>query len=125
MDIVFKKIIKIAVIIAVLILIYGLIIQEKNIYIGFFGGTIVSILNFYLLIRDTKISIKSRKAGFRSGVFGYIKRYFIYIVFLTIMMKIEFPCFLAAVIGLFVVKLVIICLQFVEYIKVGFQSKKK
>ncbi len=125
MDIVFKKIIKIAIIIALLILIYGVIIQEKSIYIGFFGGIIISILNFYLLIRDTTISIQSRKAGIRTGVSGYIKRYLIYIVFLSIMMKIEFSCFLAGVIGLFVIKLVIICLQFLEYIKVGFQSKKK
>lgn len=47
-----------------------------------FGGSLVSILCFYMIYIDVKTSI-IKGANFKSGVLGYLKRYAIYLLVLA------------------------------------------
>lgn len=77
-----KKIIKNSSITSFIIVIYGLIIQSKEVYIGMFLGSLVSILCLYMIYLDVKTSI-IKGANFKSGVLGYLKRYAIYFLILA------------------------------------------
>lgn len=72
-----KKLIQRASITSGIIIIYGLIIREKMIYIGMFGGSLVSILTFYMICLDVK-SIAARGGSYKAGIVGYLKRYTLY-----------------------------------------------
>lgn len=76
-----KKIIRNSIMTSVIILIYGMIIQSDEVYIGMFGGSLISILCFYMIYIDVKTSIV-KGANFKSGVLGYLKRYAIYLIVL-------------------------------------------
>ena len=76
-----KKIIRNSIMTSVIILIYGIIIQSDEVYIGMFGGSLISILCFYMIYIDVKTSIV-KGANFKSGVLGYLKRYAIYLIVL-------------------------------------------
>lgn len=73
-----KKIIKNSTITSLVILIYGVLIRSREVYIGMSGGSLVSILCFYMIYIDVKTSI-IKGANFKSGVLGYLKRYAIYL----------------------------------------------
>ena len=77
-----KKIIKNSTITSLVILIYGVLIRSSEVYIGMFGGSLVSILCFYMIYIDVKTSI-IKGANFKSGVLGYLKRYAIYLLVLA------------------------------------------
>ena len=72
-----KKIMRNSFITSAIIIIYGLIIKEKMVYIGMFGGAIISILTFYMICIDVK-SIAVRGGSYKAGIISYLKRYFIY-----------------------------------------------
>lgn len=78
-----KKIIRNSIMTSVIILIYGMIIQSDEVYIGMFGGSLISILCFYMIYIDVKTSIV-KGANFKSGVLGYLKRYTIYLIVLIV-----------------------------------------
>lgn len=78
-----KKIIRNSIMTSVIILIYGMIIQNDEVYIGMFGGSLISILCFYMIYIDVKTSIV-KGANFKSGVLGYLKRYAIYLIVLIV-----------------------------------------
>ena len=60
-----------------IIIIYGLIIKEKMVCIGMFGGSLISILAFYMICIDVK-SITVRGGSYKAGIIGYLKRYLLY-----------------------------------------------
>lgn len=77
-----KKIIKNSTITSLVILIYGVLIRSREVYIGMLGGSLASILCFYMIYLDVKTSI-IKGANFKSGVLGYLKRYAIYLLILA------------------------------------------
>lgn len=77
-----KKIIKNSSITSFVIVCYGLIVQSKEVYIGMFVGSLVSILCLYMIYIDVKTSV-IKGASFKSGVLGYLKRYSIYLLVLV------------------------------------------
>ncbi len=72
-----KNLIRRAFITSAIIIIYGLIVREKMIYIGMFGGSLVSILAFYMICIDVK-SVVARGGSYKAGIVGYLKRYLLY-----------------------------------------------
>lgn len=61
-----------------IILIYGLLIREKMVCIGMFGGSLISILTFYMLCIDVKSTVAKGGGSYKAGMISYIKRYVIY-----------------------------------------------
>ena len=49
-----KNLIRRAFITSAIIIIYGLSVKEKMVCIGMFGGSLISILTFYMLCIDVK-----------------------------------------------------------------------
>lgn len=122
-----KIIFKRMIITIILVLLYGLIFQIKYVYIGCVSGCLVALLNFYLLSEDVKniAYIKDVKYAKRVAVLGYLKRYFIYMVYLGIVIYfLGFNFFISGVIGLFSVRFNIYILIISEKIK-KFSSKYK
>ncbi len=72
-----KQVMKRAGITSLIILVYGLIIREKAVYIGMFLGSLVSILCFYMIYLEA-ITTSVRGASIGGSVIGYLKRYVIY-----------------------------------------------
>lgn len=72
-----KNLIKRGSITSVVILVYGLIIKEKIVYMGMFIGSLLSILSFYMICMDVK-SIAARGGSYKAGIISYLKRYVIY-----------------------------------------------
>lgn len=72
-----KNLIKRGSITSVVILVYGLIIKEKIVYIGMFIGSLLSILSFYMICMDVK-SIAAKGGSYKAGIISYLKRYVIY-----------------------------------------------
>lgn len=100
-----KLLFKRAFITAILILAYGIIIQVKEIYIGMFLGALVSILALYMIYQDVNTIVVTKDGSKKRAMFGYLKRYFLYAVFLGIMGKIGgLPMILGSAIGLLNVK---------------------
>ncbi|MGM0508777.1 MAG: ATP synthase subunit I [Fusobacteriota bacterium] len=117
MDKLFKKIIKRAGIITVLVFLYGFLIQEKSVYIGFTSGAVISIINFLILIRDTKKALKQENHTFRYALTYYLKRFLLVVILLGVMINIDMAHFLSATLGVFLVKFIIIWFQLKNYIK--------
>lgn len=72
-----KNLIKRGSITSVVILVYGLIIKEKIVYMGMFIGSLLSILSFYMICMDVK-SIAAKGGSYKAGIISYLKRYVIY-----------------------------------------------
>lgn len=72
-----KNLIRRASVTSAIIIIYGLIAKEKMVCIGMFGGSLISILAFYMLCIDVK-SITVRGGAYKAGILSYLKRYFLY-----------------------------------------------
>ncbi|BDU50008.1 ATP synthase subunit I [Haliovirga abyssi] len=117
MDKVLKNVIKKAVVVTLVLIIYGLIIKEPSIYFGMASGCIISILNFYLLINDTKKYIAISNKVQRIAFAGYLKRYAISGILLFIMIKIGIDYFFGAVLGILLVKFIILFTQFYNIAK--------
>lgn len=73
-----KNVIRRSFITSGLIIIYGLILREKIICIGMFGGSLLSILTFYMLCLDVKATVVKGGGSYKAGMLSYIKRYVIY-----------------------------------------------
>lgn len=78
-----KKIMKGSIITSAIILVYGIIIQEKMVYLGMFIGSLVSILSFYMICIDVK-SIILLKGSYKAGILSYLKRYALYTIVLSV-----------------------------------------
>lgn len=117
-----KRIIKRGIITSIVILVYGILTQNKYIYLGMFLGSLLSVVGFYMICLDAKSSLVSN-SPFKVGVVGYLKRYLIYGVFLGISTKyFGFPMLVSGVIGLLSIKLNILVLTLFNNIK-KFKSK--
>lgn len=73
-----KSVIKRSFITSGIIIVYGLITREKMVYFGMFGGSLVSILTFYMLCLDVKSTVAKGGGSYKVGIISYIKRYVIY-----------------------------------------------
>lgn len=111
-----KIIFRNAIIVSAVILLYGVIFQIKEVYIGTFLGSVVSILCFYLLCRDTKATVLSKSPS-KFAVINYMKRYFICALFLGILGYYgKLPLLLSGALGLLNIKLNIMFLTLFNYI---------
>lgn len=73
-----KKIYIISLFLTVISLIVGIILKRPELYLGFFTGSIISIINVYLTIRGAyKAVYEGNKSRFGS-IFEYLKRIVIY-----------------------------------------------
>lgn len=105
-----------------IILIYGILIREKVVFIGMFLGSLVSILAFYMIYLDIKNNLKVKSSKY---IFlGYLKRYLIYATVLAIASYFgKLPMMLATAVGLINIKFNIIL--FVLNKKLSKMIKKK
>lgn len=95
-----KLIIKKSFITSLVILIYGLVVREKAVYVAMFSGSLVSIAAFYLIIKDTEYVVRSGRGSYQTAILNYIKRYALYGIFLFIMIKIDISFFALSILGL-------------------------
>ncbi|MGL5000147.1 MAG: ATPase [Cetobacterium sp.] len=117
-----KVIIKRGIIAAVVIFVYGLLSKNEYIYLGMASGAILSVVGFYMICLDAKASLASN-SPFKVGVIGYLKRYFIYGIFLALAAKFYgFPMLVSGVIGLLNIKINILAITLFNNIK-KFKSK--
>lgn len=117
-----KKIIKRGIITAIIVLIYGVLSGSEYVYIGMFSGAILSVVGFYMICLDAKASLASN-SPFKVGVIGYLKRYFLYGIFLALATKFYgFPMLVSGVIGLLNIKINILAITLFNNIK-KFKSK--
>ena len=72
---------------ALVILVYGVIIGSKEVYLGMFSGALVSILGLYLLCIDVKKIVMTQQGSYKRGILGYLQRYAIYGIYLGVMAK--------------------------------------
>jgi hypothetical protein len=99
-----KIIIKRGFITSGIIFLYGILLQNKIIYMGMFGGSLLSILGFYMISLDAKTSLHSN-SPFKVSVIGYIKRYILYGIYLGVMAKFfGMPMIIAGALGLLSIK---------------------
>jgi hypothetical protein len=99
-----KIIIKRGFITSGIIFLYGILLQNKIIYMGMFGGSLLSILGFYMISLDAKTSLHSNST-FKVSVIGYIKRYILYGIYLGVMAKFfGMPMIIAGALGLLSIK---------------------
>lgn len=113
-----KLVIKRALFVSVGILVFGLATNTKEIYLGMFLGSLVSIIGFYLLIKDTKMIVNFRDGRKLTAMISYIKRYALYGIYLGIMGKyFNLPMIICAGIGLLNIKINIQFLALTEKYK--------
>lgn len=108
-----KKIFKNSILTSLLILILGLIFNERLLYIGVFSGSVIAILGFYLMCAESKKIIYSDSPK-KIAIIGYFKRYTIYAVSLGIIAKyLGLPMLICSVAGLMNIKVnIFICIIF-------------
>lgn len=120
-----KKILHRGIIVSLVILGYGVLFQNRYVYIGMFLGAILSVIGFYMIYLDAKTSLVS-DSPFKISVIGYLKRYVMYGFFLGVMTKYYgFPMLVGGVIGLFNVKINIFILTLFNSIKKIKKNKNK
>lgn len=100
-----------------MILIYGMITRNEIVYIGFFLGSLMSMLNLYLMLVDMKRIVISQN-GKKVAILGYLKRYFLYGLLLLIMVKLgRLPMLLGGAVGLLNVRANIYRLTLISNLK--------
>lgn len=113
-----KLIFRNASILACAILIYGLILQNKYILLGSFGGAVLSIGGFYSLCQDVKTQVYQQDASRARAFARYLKRYVAYGLFLGILGKVYgLEMILSGAIGLLNIKLNIYLLPLIKKIR--------
>ncbi len=99
-----KKILKNSIITSVIVLVYGILIRRFAVYIGMFGGCVISWIGFYSICLEAEAAVKNDNP-FRATVTGYLKRYLIYGIYLGILINFfGIPTFLGGAIGLLNIK---------------------
>lgn len=102
-----KKLFKRMAITSLIFLIAGLITKNSYVLIGLVSGSIISILSLYILSVDVKsiAFCKDHKVAKRIAILGYLKRYFLYMIYLgAIIYFLDLKYFISAIIGLFNVR---------------------
>nr|AAM94906.1 i-protein [Ilyobacter tartaricus] len=98
-----KKILKNSMITSIIVFIYGLVVRSPAVYLGMFGGCIISWLGFYSICLEAEAAVKI--PSFQRTVTGYLKRYLIYGIYLGILIKFwGIAAFLGGALGLLNIK---------------------
>lgn len=119
-----KKVLKNAAITSIIVLIYGILIRSDIIYIGMFGGCIISWIGFYSICLEAEAAVRNDNP-FRATATGYLKRYLIYGIYLGVLIKFwGIPTFLGGAIGLLNIKFNISLMAVLTVIK-KIQSRLK
>lgn len=114
-----KKLFRRMVFTSLIFLVAGLITRNNYVLVGLVSGSIISILSLYILSMDVKsiAYCKDHKIARRIAVLGYLKRYFLYMIYLGIILYfLDFKYFISAVIGLLNVRINIYLLLLEEKI---------
>jgi len=99
-----KKVLKNSIITMIIVLIYGILVRSPIIYIGMFGGCVISWIGFYSICLEAEAAVRNDNP-FRVTVTGYLKRYLIYGIYLGVLIKfMGIPTFLGGAIGLLNIK---------------------
>lgn len=88
----------------VVILIYGILVREKAIYIAMTVGSLISMLSLYFLYRDAEFIMSTQNSPMKNTLLGYGKRYLLYGIFLWLMIYVDFKWFVGGMLGLLTVK---------------------
>ncbi|WP_319204182.1 ATPase [uncultured Ilyobacter sp.] len=119
-----KKVLKNSIITTVIVLIYGILIRSPIIYIGMFGGCVISCVGFYSICLEAEAAVRNNNP-FKVTVTGYLKRYLIYGIYLGLLIKfLGIPTFLGGAIGLLNIKFNIALMAILTVIK-KIQSRLK
>ena len=110
-----KVLIRRSIITSIIILIYGLVIREKVVYIGAFLGSLISILSLYMIKWDVE-AVLNTGTPVRVSMVGYVKRYLIYGIFLVALMYFGHNLFFGGVLGLLNVKFNLLLNTVIQYI---------
>lgn len=107
-----KKVLKNSMITSIIVFIYGLVVRSPVVYLGMFGGCIISWLGFYSICLEAEAAVKNNNP-FRVTVTGYLKRYLIYGIYLGILIKFwGIAAFLGGALGLLNIKFNIFLMTF-------------
>ena len=116
-----KKLFKITIIVTTVTFLLGLIFQNKYLLFGISGGCAISVIALYMLSQDSKAIAYSKdvKVAKRIAYIGYVKRYFLHLLFLGILLYFtnDFQLFLSGFIGTLNVKLSIYFISILKKIK--------
>ena len=116
-----KKLFKITIIVTTITFLLGLIFQNKYLLFGISGGCAISVIALYMLSQDSKAIAYSKdvKVAKRIAYIGYAKRYFLHLLFLSILLYFtnDFQLFLSGFIGTLNVKLSIYFISILKKIK--------
>lgn len=82
-----KKILKRSIMTVFVILVYGIAVQSKEIYVGMFSGAVVSIIGFQMICIDVKKIVLTKQGSHKRAMLGYLQRYVIYAVYLGVIAK--------------------------------------
>ncbi len=110
-----KVLIRRSIITSIIILIYGLVIREKVVYIGAFFGSLISILSLYMIKWDVE-AVLNTGTPVRVSMVGYVKRYLIYGIFLVVLMYFGHNLFFGGVLGLLNVKFNLLLNTVIQYV---------
>lgn len=110
------------------IIIYGLILQEKAIYIAMTLGSLISIISLYMVYKDAEYILYKKNTPMKDTIIGYSKRYLMYGFFLWLMIYVDFSWFAGGILGLLVVKFNILLKMLsihLKYIKAKLKNKER
>lgn len=82
-----KRLFKRSAVTALIILIYGIVVQTKEVYLGMFTGALVSMFSLYLLCVDVKKIVATKNGSRKRAFIGYLQRYVLYGVYLGAIAK--------------------------------------
>ena len=119
-----RNIIKKSFIILISIFVIGLIIRSKELYLGFTAGGILSILNFFVMYKDTEKNLYAGTKNFSFATKSYAKRYLILAASMVGLIKIGTSIFLGAAFGLFLIKAVIVSTTYINFVVTKFNNIK-
>lgn len=103
-----KKILLLSVIVLVFVILIGLLLKNKEIYIGFTLGGAIAVLNFYMIAADAEVIIRSGERAKRTAVLKFLIRYIWIFAIITVAVLIfHFNNFFGLFAGMFLVRGVI------------------
>ena len=120
MDNMVKQIIWKSFILLIVVFTFGMIVNNKEIYIGFTLGGIIAVVNLIMIAIDVEVVVKSGIKAKKVAVFRFVKRYFWSFLIITVAVKVfRFSNFIGLIAGLFLIQAII----FVERVILRKESK--
>ena len=113
-----KKIFRNSILTSLIILIIGVVFNERLLYIGIFIGSLIAVLGFYMMCTESRKIIYSDSPK-KVAIIGYFKRYAIYAFSLGIIAKyFDLPMLICSVVGLMNIKInIFICIIFENIVR--------